>query len=104
MNHSETILAQKMTRCYDSTCLSPGGFRLSFLEWSGLVLIAWDPQSAYLFVQLTFHTVYMTCAMVWHTSFFLYPHFGHNLAFICSVSSDPYVLFLEPCFCFISYV
>ena len=46
----------------------------------------------------------MACAMAWHTSFFLYPRFGHNLAFICSISSDPYVLFLEPRFCFISYV
>ena len=34
----------------------------------------------------------------------LYPCLGHNLAFICSVPSDPYVLFLEPHFYFISYV
>ena len=34
----------------------------------------------------------------------LYPRFGHNLAFICSNLSNPYVLFLEPRFCFISYV
>ena len=34
----------------------------------------------------------------------LYPRFGHNLVFVCSVLSDPYVLFLEPRFCFISYV
>ena len=46
----------------------------------------------------------MACAMAWHTSFFLYPCFGRNLAFICSNPSDPYVLFLEPRFCFISYV
>ena len=40
----------------------------------------------------------------WHTSFFLYPHFGHNLTFIFSDPSNPYVLFLEPHFCVISYV
>ena len=34
----------------------------------------------------------------------LYPRFGHNLAFVCPVPSDPFVLFLEPRFCFISYV
>jgi hypothetical protein len=38
--------------------------------------------------------------MVRHTSFFLYPRFGYNLVIVCSVSSDPYVLFLEPCFLF----
>ena len=37
-------------------------------------------------------------------SFFLYPHFGRNLVFVCSVPSDPHILFLEPRFCFISYV
>ena len=34
----------------------------------------------------------------------LYPRFGHNLTFICSNPSNPYVLFLEPRFCFITYV
>ena len=90
--------------CYDPTCLCPGSIGLSFLEWSGLVQIVWDPRSTHLFVQPTFHAVYVACAMAWHMSFFLYPHFGHNLTFICSVPSDPYVLFLEPHFCFISYV
>ena len=42
--------------------------------------------------------------MAWHMTFFLYPRFGHKLTFICSNPSDPYVLFLEPHFCFISYV
>ena len=84
--------------------LCPGGIRPSFLEWSGLVQIFQDPQSAHLFVRPTFHVVYVTCAMAWHTSFFLYPHFGRNLAFIYSDPSDPYILFLEPHFCFISYV
>ena len=34
----------------------------------------------------------------------LYPCFGHNLTFVCPVPSDPFVLFSEPRFCFISYV
>ena len=66
--------------CYDPACLCPGGIGLSFLERSGLVQIVRDPQSAHLFVRPTFHMVYVTCAMAWHTSFFLYPRFGHNLA------------------------
>ena len=82
----------------------PRWHRTELLERSGLVQIFWDPRSAHLFVWPTFHTVYVTCAMAWHTSFFLYPRFGRNLAFICSVPSDPHVLFLEPRFCFISYV
>ena len=90
--------------CYNPTCLCPGGIGLSFLEQSGLVQIVWDPRSTHLFVQPTFHMVYMACAMAWHMSFFLYPCLSHNLAFICLIPSDPYVLFLEPRFCFISYV
>ena len=90
--------------CYDPTCLCPGGIGPSILEWSGLIQIVQDPQSAHLFVRPTFHAVYVACAMAWHMSLFLYPRFGHNLAFICSNPSDPYVLFLEPHFCFISYV
>ena len=90
--------------CYDPVRLCPGGIGPSFLEWSGLVQTFRDPRSAHLFVRPTFHVVYEACAMAWHTSFFLYPHLGHNLAFICSNPSDPYVLFLEPRFCFISYV
>ena len=93
-----------MGSCYDSTRLCPGGIRPSLLERSGLVQIVRDPQSAHLFVQPTFHAAYVICVMAWHTSFFLYPCFGYNLAFVCSVPSDPYVLFLEPHFCFISYV
>ena len=90
--------------CYDPACLCPGSIGLSFLEQSGLVQIVQDPWSARLFVRPTFHAVYVACAMAWHMSFFLYPHFGHNLAFICLIPSDPYVLFLDPRFCFISYV
>ena len=71
------------------------------LDWSRLSGTLGVPT---VFVQPTFHAVYVTCAMAWHTSFFLYPHFGRNLAFVCSVPSDPHVLFLEPRFCFISYV
>ena len=75
--------------CYDFAHLCPGGIRPSFLEWSGLVQIVWDPQSTCLFVRPTFHVIYVACAMAWHMSFFLYPCFGHNLAFICSVSIRP---------------
>ena len=89
---------------YDPARLCPGGIGLSFLDWSGLVQNVRDPRSAHLLVWPTFHAVYVTCVKAWHTSFFLYPHFGHNLAFVCSIPSNPYVLFLEPCFCFISYV
>ena len=32
-----------------------------------------------------------------------YPCFGRNLTFVCSVPFGPYILFLEPHFCFISY-
>ena len=71
------------------------------LDWSRLSGTLRAPT---LFVRLTFHAVYVTCAMAWHTSFFLYPRFGRNLVFVCSVPSDPHILFLEPRFCFISYV
>ena len=104
MSSINPSLSHCLTICYDPTHLCPGGIGPSFLERSGLVQIVRDPRSAHLFVRLTFHAVYMACAMAWHTSFFLYPHFGHKLAFICSNPSDPYVLFLEPRFCFISYV
>ena len=93
-----------MLYCYDPARLCPGGIRPSLLDRSGLVQNVRDPRSAHLFVRPTFHAVYVTCVKAWHMSFFLYPRFGHNLAFVCSVPSDPYVLFLEPRFCFISYV
>ena len=90
--------------CYDPARLCPGGIGPSFLERSGLVQIVRDPRSTHLFVRPTFHAVYVTSVKAWHTSFFLYPCLGHNLTFVCPVPSDPFVLFLEPRFCFISYV
>ena len=100
----EVVTQWTLGLCYNPACLCPGGIGPSFLERSGFGPDCLGPLERPSFCPTDLSRG--ICGMCHGLAYIilLYPRFGHNLTFICSDLSDPYVLFLEPHFCFISYV